>query len=211
MPPGLLSHLEWYGTAPHAADFLRPLAECRTVILYDRHGCGLSDRDRTDFSAEDDIQAVAHAAGGGPFDLLGISWGALPVVTFAARHPERVRRLVLYGATVSLDLSTSTQFERQVALAALRRADLPVVLQEQLEAIDFGVQRLVGDITAPTLVLHRRGDQMASFANAEYYARHIRGARFIPLEGDAHFPWSGDWRSVVTPILDFLLASGTAA
>jgi pimeloyl-ACP methyl ester carboxylesterase/transcriptional regulator with XRE-family HTH domain len=242
MPPGLLSHLEWYVTLPHAAAFLGPLAEHRTLILYDRHGCGLSDRDRTDFTAEDDMQdieAVADAAGGGTLDLLGISWGALPVLTFAARYPERVHHLVLYGAGGLPDVAPSVQvLERQAALAALRRADIEVFvravvtrvfpsgvdeanfrsfvqlfrmaasveMQERLEQVRFGVQGLLAEIKAPTLILHRRGDLMASFANAQYYARHIPGARFLPLEGDAHFPWVGDWQSVVTPILQFLLA-----
>jgi hypothetical protein len=31
----------------------------------------------------------------------------------------------------------------------------------------------------------------------------------VPLDGDAHFPWAGDWQAVVAPVLDFLRA-GTA-
>ena len=27
----------------------------------------------------------------------------------------------------------------------------------------------------------------------------------VPLEGDAHFEWVGDWQSVVTPLLEFIL------
>ena len=55
IPPGLLSHLEWWDEAPGAGPFLRCLAEHRTVVLYDAHGCGLSDRDRTDFSIAYDM------------------------------------------------------------------------------------------------------------------------------------------------------------
>jgi pimeloyl-ACP methyl ester carboxylesterase len=254
MPPGFLSHLEWWGTAPGVGAFLRPLAAHRTVVLYDRHGCGLSDRDRTDFTAEDDLrdlEAVAAAVGASTVDQLGISWGALPVVTYAARHPERVRRLVLYGASLAGHTESpglperavaSQVTDRQAALAALRRADLelyvravamrafpsgadeatfrsflrifqlaaPVEMQERLETVRFGADTLLAQIQAPTLVLHRRGDQMASFANGQYYARHIPRTRFLPLDGEAHFPWVGDWQSVVTPILDFLLEEETA-
>jgi pimeloyl-ACP methyl ester carboxylesterase len=237
VPPGFRSHLEWCAIGRGTATFLRPLAAHRTVILYDRHGCGPSDHDRTDFTAEDDmrnIEAVAQAIGATAFDLLGISWGALPALTFAARHPQRVRRLVLYGAA---GLASRQIVERQAALAALRRADLDLYVravatrafpsgtdaenfrsfvqihrmaasvetQERLEEVQFGVQDVLAQIKAPTLILHRRDDRMASFENGQQYARHIPGARFLPLEGDVHFPWIGDWQSVVAPILAFLL------
>jgi hypothetical protein len=80
-PPGLISHLEWFGAAPGVSKYLGRLAEHRTVVLYDRHGCGLSDRDRTDFTPEDDLQdieAVAAAVGPGEVDLLGVSFGSGP-------------------------------------------------------------------------------------------------------------------------------------
>src|SRR6185503_10492601 len=94
IPPGIISHLEWWETAPGVSAFLQPLTEHRTVVLYDRHGCGLSHRDRSDFTAEDDMQdieAVAQEFHGSTVDLVGHSWGAMPAATYAARHPERVR------------------------------------------------------------------------------------------------------------------------
>jgi hypothetical protein len=78
IPPGLVSHLEWYETAPGVGPWLHALAEHRTLVLFDRHGCGLSDRDRSDFSAEDDmhdIEAVADAVAPGDLDVMGVSWG----------------------------------------------------------------------------------------------------------------------------------------
>jgi pimeloyl-ACP methyl ester carboxylesterase len=112
---------------------LRRLAEYRTVVLYDRHGCGFSDRNRTDFTFEDDMQdmeAVAGAVGSREVDLLGVSFGSGPTITYAARHPELVRRLVLYGAgDEGLEGRQSVAVlgvapNRQTAMAALRRADL---------------------------------------------------------------------------------------
>jgi pimeloyl-ACP methyl ester carboxylesterase/DNA-binding CsgD family transcriptional regulator len=47
----------------------------------------------------EDLEAVVDAAGvEGPFTLLGISQGASVCVAYAARHPERVSGLLLYGA-----------------------------------------------------------------------------------------------------------------
>src|SRR3989304_8674224 len=56
VPPGGSTSLNWYlrDTSAHER-FLARFAEHRTVVLYDRHGCGLSDRNRTDFTSEDDM------------------------------------------------------------------------------------------------------------------------------------------------------------
>jgi len=63
---------------------------------------------------------------------------------------------------------------------------------------------LLGEITAPALVLHRRGDLQCPFAFGQYLARRLPNLRFIPLEGDAHYPWVGDAESVLRPTLEFL-------
>jgi pimeloyl-ACP methyl ester carboxylesterase len=84
-------------------------------------------------------------------------------------------------------------------------------MQEQLETVSFDLGDSLRKITAPTLVLHRRGDQAVTFAQGQGLARRIPGARFVPLEGDAHFPWVGDWQSVVDPMLNFLLSPSSRA
>jgi pimeloyl-ACP methyl ester carboxylesterase/DNA-binding CsgD family transcriptional regulator len=74
------------------------------LLRYDERGCGMSDRDVGEVplarSLADLEAVVAAAAPAEPFVLLGISHGAAAAVAFAAAHPERVSRLVLYGAFV---------------------------------------------------------------------------------------------------------------
>lgn len=45
---------------------------------------------------------------------------------------------------------------------------------------------LLDQITAPTLVLHSRGDRMNDFSEACYLATRIAGARLVALESDNH-------------------------
>src|SRR5262249_25835881 len=47
------------------------------------------------------------------------------------------------------------------------------------------------------LVVHRRGDRAVPYRLGREVAAAIPGATFIPLQGDAHFPWHGDADSVV--------------
>jgi len=79
-----------------------------------------------------------------------------------------------------------------------------VEMQEHLEAMSFDVQGALAEIRTPTLVLHRRDDQLARFEAGQHYARRIPGARFVPLEGEPHHPWIGDCQSVLTPVLEFI-------
>lgn len=77
------------------------LSHDRTLIRYDPRGSGLSDRDVNDFSLErwiDDLDAVVACAGLTRFPLVGLCQGGAVAAAYAARHPDRVSRLVLYDS-----------------------------------------------------------------------------------------------------------------
>jgi len=83
------------------------LAAGRTLVRYDRPGCGLSGTtDRTDIVELEleVLRLVATAVGADRFDLIGASFGAPLAVRWAARHPESVSRLILYGGWVDGDV-----------------------------------------------------------------------------------------------------------
>jgi pimeloyl-ACP methyl ester carboxylesterase len=70
------------------------------LIRYDERGCGLSDWNVPDFSFEAwvrDLESVVSAAGIEQFPLLGLSQGGAVAIEYAARHPERVTQLIVYG------------------------------------------------------------------------------------------------------------------
>ncbi len=95
-----LSNLEYDWASPVWQPWLEAWSRFHTLHRYDPRGCGLSDRAVQDFSFDallGDLEAVADAAGLERFDLLGMSQGGCIAIAYAARHPERVRRLVLYG------------------------------------------------------------------------------------------------------------------
>ena len=97
-----LTHLEYEWESPVWGHWLRFFSGHFRLVRYDERGCGMSDWNVGDLSPDgwiEDMEAVvAAAAPQGPFALLGISQGAVPAVSFAARHPERVSHLLLYGA-----------------------------------------------------------------------------------------------------------------
>ncbi len=72
------------------------------VLAYDQRGRGASswDPQRNYYTDAyvDDLAGVADALGLDRFDLLGHSMGGIAAIVFAARYPQRVRRLIVEDA-----------------------------------------------------------------------------------------------------------------
>ena len=70
------------------------------------------------------------------------------------------------------------------------------------------LRHLLVNVLVPTLVIHRRGDQVP-FAAGRELASTIPGARFFPLEGYNHLPATHEEAmELVTPVVEFLTQSG---
>ena len=120
--PHWLTHLEHDGA--FWGHLLDALAQRYTLVRFDQRGCGLSDRSVNDISFEAwvrDIEAVADAAQLERFALLGLSQGAAISVAYAARHPERVSHLVLYGGFVQGWVGRELTAREQDKLATLAK------------------------------------------------------------------------------------------
>lgn len=87
-------------TTPTWSHWMAEALRGRRLIRTDIRGVGLSDPDpqRWNFdSLLEDFIAVVDDAGVEKVDILGMSHGALVAIAYAARFPERVRKLVLVG------------------------------------------------------------------------------------------------------------------
>ena len=96
-----LSHLEFDWLSPVWRHWLTELGSDHTVIRYDARGSGLSDWDVPEVSFAAwvrDLETIVEAVGLDRFDLFGMSQGGAVATAYAVSHPERPRRLVLYGA-----------------------------------------------------------------------------------------------------------------
>lgn len=96
-----LTHLERDPESPVWRHWIAFLSDHFRFVRYDERGCGMSDWDTRDLSLDRwvrDLETVVDAADlRAPFVLLGISHGAAVSVAYAARHPDRVSRMILYG------------------------------------------------------------------------------------------------------------------
>jgi pimeloyl-ACP methyl ester carboxylesterase/DNA-binding CsgD family transcriptional regulator len=95
-----LTHLEFDWDGPVWRHWLAGLGQGRSLVRYDERGCGLTDREVGDPDVDTwvaDLETVADAADLDRFALLGMSQGAAIAVAYAARHPDRLTHLILYG------------------------------------------------------------------------------------------------------------------
>ncbi|HEX2831499.1 MAG TPA: alpha/beta fold hydrolase [Thermoanaerobaculia bacterium] len=97
-----MTHLEFEWESPVWRHWLRFFSDHFRFVRYDERGCGLTDWQVADLSMDvwtrDLEDVIAAAAPEEPFTLLGISQGAAACIDYAVRHPERVARMILYGA-----------------------------------------------------------------------------------------------------------------
>jgi pimeloyl-ACP methyl ester carboxylesterase/DNA-binding CsgD family transcriptional regulator len=236
---GWLSHLELSWALPAERQFLESLAQGRTLVRYDRPGCGLSDRalsSEPSVGAElDVVEAVLAASGVEHADLVASSLGVPLMIEWAARHPETVDRLVLYGGWArGADVGTPEVRDHVVGLVAghwglgadvltevfapdasagtraalsayQREASSPETAAALLRlCYRIDVTASLGQVRAPTLVVHREQDRASPLEQSRLIAAGVPGARLEVLPGRSHLPYVGDTGTLVRTIRTFL-------
>jgi pimeloyl-ACP methyl ester carboxylesterase/DNA-binding CsgD family transcriptional regulator len=229
-------HVEsWY--VPECRRWYERLAQERMLVWHDLRGTGFSEREVSDYSLDAlaaDVEAVEDRLGLDDFGVLA-SVDAGPVgVAYAARHPERVSRLVLWcswartsdlisprmeawfglmdrdwelttDTCVHIALGWSVGEAGRGAAKHLRESVAPEAMRAALAALGaFDVTELLPRLKAPTLVLHRRDIPWLPVGVAGSLAARIPEARLVVLEGEATAPYLGDSEAAVSAVEEFL-------
>ena len=121
-----LTHLDFEWGSPIWQHWWTELSKHHRLIRYDERGNGMSQRDVPAVSFDTwvrDLETVVDAAGLDRFSLLGISRGGAIAIAYAVKHPERVSKLVLYGAFPAglYHYGSPEQLEARRALISLTR------------------------------------------------------------------------------------------
>jgi pimeloyl-ACP methyl ester carboxylesterase len=104
---GFRSNMEVMWEEPAWAALFRRLAEFSRLVLFDRRGCGVSDRGGTTVTPTleermEDVAAVLDEVGSERAALFGFSEGGTVAALFAATYPERTSHVVLYGTVARI-------------------------------------------------------------------------------------------------------------
>jgi class 3 adenylate cyclase/esterase/lipase len=98
--PGWISHLELNWEMPAYTEFMQKLSSFCRVIMFDKRGTGMSDRNVSTSTLEErmeDLRAVLDSVGSEQCWVLGYSEGGALAMMFSASYPERVKGLLLFG------------------------------------------------------------------------------------------------------------------
>jgi pimeloyl-ACP methyl ester carboxylesterase len=198
-----LTHLEFDWESPVWSHWLRRLGERHTLVRYDERGCGLSDSGIGEPSADvwvGDLETVIDAVGLERFALLGVSQGAAIAVAYAARHPDRVSDLVLYGGYARGRRFRGQDEEEDAIVAAIRAGwtapnpafrrvfsmlFVPDGTPEQMAWYEDLLWRSTTPETAIRLYRARGGlnvSELAPQVRARTLVMHARDDRVVPMQ-----------------------------
>lgn len=199
-PAWWVSHLELDWRDPAFRGFWEAVGDGYTLVRYDRLGVGMSDREvrDEDLTLECEVallQAVLDKLNLTQVVLAGGSSGGCPAVAFAARFPDRVSRLLLYGAYAD-GSSLAAPPVREAIVATLRshwglgsRVLADLFLGESSSAEQERLARhqraaASPQVAAAMLELLYRTDVQAEAARvrAPTLVVHRRGDRAVPFQ-----------------------------
>ena len=236
MAGGPWNHIELWDV-PECRRWYERLAQHHMLVRYDVRGTGSSERDVADYSLDalvSDLEAVVDRLGLGTFDLVAATDAGPVAISYAARHHDRVARLVLWcswartadlsspriQAWLSLidqdwELMTDTcaqivfgwaegEIGKQAA-DRLRRAVTQEAAASALAAAGrFDVTGSLSEVQARTLVLHRDDVSWIPPGIAQGLASAVPDARLTLLEGESTAPYLGDSETAASVLLEFL-------
>jgi DNA-binding SARP family transcriptional activator/pimeloyl-ACP methyl ester carboxylesterase len=166
-----LSHLAFSWESPVWRHWTEEFAKDYSFVHYDERGNGLSDWDNVEFSVDAfvrDLEAVVDALGLDRFALIGSSKGGPTSIAYAARHPERVSHLVLYG-------TYAQGWRKRSNAAEIERGEAVITLMQQCWAQDNpAVRQILTSLILPDATLEEMGwfnDLQRLSSSAENAAR----------------------------------------
>jgi pimeloyl-ACP methyl ester carboxylesterase len=112
------------------------------------------------------------------------------------------------GATAKC-MFPSARSIRQLAMFERMSASPGMVRATIESAFRIDIRPILPTITAPTLVIHARGDPMP-VQGGRYIADHIPGGRYLEVDGVDHVPWLTDPDRILTGVEEFLTGSHAA-
>jgi pimeloyl-ACP methyl ester carboxylesterase len=213
---GGLANSDWWGLQVQA------LRSNHRVIVIDSRGHGRSTRNATPYSYDlmaDDVIALMDQLNIKRADIVGWSDGAIQALDIAIRHPDRVGKIVAFGANTNTDgtipnADKDPNFARFIERASKQYAKLsatPNDYQDFLAQVSnmWATQPNWSDdqlrsIGAEVLVMDGDHDEGIKRSHTEYIAKTIPHARLVILPNTSHFAFIQDPKAFNAVVINFL-------
>jgi pimeloyl-ACP methyl ester carboxylesterase len=196
---------------------LRELSSNHTVIIFDNRGVGNTTAGDKSFSIvqfANDTAGLLDALKIQKADILGYSMVSFIAQELALLHPDKVNRLVLYGAScggkenitqspevvkILSDIVNNRSQDQEKAfsvsypLSWIKSHPSPDTLKKQFNIVEdwfatnwSGVCGQLSKISVPTLVITGTEDIAAPAANSLIIAQKIPGSWLVQIKGAGH-------------------------
>ena len=212
--PGIVSHLEATLEFDGYKQWLKNLSNNFKVIIFDKRGQGMSDREMEITGIEpriDDITAVAEAEGINEFSLFGLSEGAAIALFYAATYPSKIKSIAVLGGFSHVHTADDSWIEKWgegISGYALcphmmpmmkdkigkfeRMTCNPKTLRRMMETNrKIDIRSILSEINTPTLICHSRDDMTTIKEDGRFIAEQIKGAKYIEYPNGGHLPYFG--------------------
>jgi class 3 adenylate cyclase len=138
-----------------------------------------------------DYEAGAQASGASPYTTVAI-------------EPDAVEQGFDVLEAIAPSVAGDHAFRAWWDAAGNRAASPSMARRSSQALVDADVRDKLPQITAPTLVLHRRDSTFVPVGHGRYLAEHIDGARYVELPGADTLYWVGDSISILDEIEEFI-------
>jgi pimeloyl-ACP methyl ester carboxylesterase len=207
----------------HWAFQVLALADQYQVILLDSRGHGRSPYSGfplTYAQLADDVLELLDHLGVERADLVGWSDGGIIGIDIALRHPERLRKVVAFGANADLDgYRTDTGDEgaiiyafgahndpdyERLSPAPDQHAAMVVALRQMWETEPAFSAEELRTITTPFLIMAGANEEIIAEQHTRYLAETIPGAELVFLPKCGHFGHMQEPEAFNAAMLKFL-------
>ena len=225
--PGFGGNVEIRWEEPNLSRLYRRLARSVRLVLMDKRGTGLSDRDSRVPPVEaqvDDVLAVMAESGSERAALFGVMDGGVIALLTAASHPERVRSVATYACFAAYDLlgpDAGPIFEMmraQLDRGVIFEEALPLLAPSRVGDVDFSrwlgrYMRMAAGVGGAAALLDRfqQIDIRAVLPNvtAPVLAIHRENDLLVPADNAVYIAEHvRDGRHVILPGSDSVLWAG---
>jgi class 3 adenylate cyclase len=119
-------------------------------------------------------------------------------------EPDAVERGFDMLAVFAPSVAHDEAFRAWWVKAGYRGASPATSRALQAAYIRADVRRVLPFVRVPTLILHRRENDLLRVGHGRYLAEHIPGARYVELDGADDLYWVGDTEVMLAEIEEFL-------
>jgi 3-oxoadipate enol-lactonase len=142
----------------------------------------------TNVSAKPEIAALLMRAGENSIETrVRRTFTAIAGEGYMAKHPEDLDQIVKNSIAKPMSLES---YQRQLGACMVH--------------FSKGVADRLGQITAPTLVVHGDYDPLIPYENGKYLAGHIKGARLVTFPGVGHISMIESPEQFNREVIEFL-------